>query len=38
VASVYDNSFTGGDVGLMVRTFDEGGVDMLFDNFLVREP
>lgn len=34
----YDGSFTSGDVGLQVGTFDEGGVDMLFDNFLVLKP
>jgi len=38
VAYVYDNSFSGGDVGLQIGTFDEGGVDFLFDNFVVREP
>jgi len=30
-----DSSFTSGDVGLQVGTFEEGGVDMLFDNFVV---
>lgn len=38
VAYVYDSSFSGGDVGLQVGTFDEGGVDMLFDNFVVTTP
>lgn len=38
VAYVYDSSFSGGDVGLQVGTFDEGGVDILFDNFVVTEP
>ena len=38
VAYVFDNSFSGGDVGLQVGTFDEGDVDFLFDNFVVREP
>ncbi len=38
VAYVYDNSFTSGDVGLQVGTFDEGGVDFLFDNFIVTKP
>jgi hypothetical protein len=33
----YDSSFTGGDVGLQVGTFDQGGVDMLFDNFVVTQ-
>lgn len=38
VAYVYDNSFTSGNVGLQVGTFDEGGVDFLFDNFVVTKP
>ncbi len=38
VAYVFDNSFTSGDVGLQVGTFDEGGVDLLFDNFVVSKP
>ena len=35
---VQDDSFASGDVGLMAGTFDEGGADILFDNFVVREP
>ena len=38
IANVFDNTFTGGDVGLIVGTFDLGGVDIQFDNFEVREP
>jgi hypothetical protein len=38
VATVFDSSFSSGDVGLQVGTFDEGGVDMLFDNFVVTKP
>lgn len=39
VATVTDNTFTsGGDVGLMAGTFDEGGVDIVFDNFIVTNP
>lgn len=38
VAYVYDSTFSSGDVGLQVGTFDEGGVDFLFDNFVVRQP
>jgi len=38
VATANDSSFSSGDVGLQVGTFDEGGVDMLFDNFLVLKP
>ena len=38
VASAFDNSFSDGDVGLQIGTFDTGGVDFLFDNFVVRQP
>jgi hypothetical protein len=39
VAQVTDSTFTsGGDVGLMAGTFDVGGVDVLFDNFVVTRP
>jgi len=39
VASATDSTFTsGGDVGLMAGTFDEGGVDINFDNFVVTAP
>jgi hypothetical protein len=39
VAQVTDSTFTsGGDVGLMAGTFDVGGVDILFDNFVVTRP
>jgi uncharacterized protein YxeA len=38
VANVYDSTFSSGDVGLQVGTFDESGVDILFDNFVVRKP
>ena len=38
IANTFDNTFTGGDVGLIIGTFDNGGVDILFDNFEVREP
>ena len=39
VATATDSTFTsGGDVGLMAGTFDEGGVDMLFDNIVVTNP
>jgi hypothetical protein len=31
-------TFTGGDVGLLAGTFDEGGVEILFDDFSVSEP
>jgi len=33
-----DTSFSSGDVGLVVGSFDEPGVDILFDNLIVRDP
>ncbi len=38
VARVDDKDFSEGDVGLLVGTFDEGEVDILFDNFIVLQP
>ncbi|MCD6401507.1 MAG: hypothetical protein J7L73_06200 [Anaerolineales bacterium] len=38
VANVVDNTFQEGDVGLIAGTFDNPGVDILFDNFIVRKP
>ena len=38
VALVEDFDFTEGDVGLLAGTFDEGGLDLLFDNFVVLQP
>lgn len=38
VASATDTSFSSGDIGLRVGTYDEIGVDMLFDNFVVTKP
>jgi len=38
IASAFDDSFIGGDVGLQVGTFDTGGTDILFDNFVVSKP
>jgi hypothetical protein len=38
VDSVADSSFTGGDVGLLAGTFDTGGVEIHFDNFVVSKP
>lgn len=37
VASVSDSTFSSGDVGLIAGTFDDGGTDILFDDFVVRE-
>jgi hypothetical protein len=34
VGRMNDSTLTGGDIGLLVETFDEGGVRILFDNFL----
>ena len=38
LADVYDPDFTSGDVGLLVGTYDVGGVDVRFDNFVVSKP
>lgn len=35
---VEDTEYTSGDVGLLAGTFDVGGVDILFDNFIVTKP
>lgn len=37
-ASVTDTTLANGDVGLLASTYDEAGVDILFDNFIVTEP
>ncbi len=36
--SAEDTTFTSGDVGLIAGTFDDGGTDILFDNFVVSRP
>jgi hypothetical protein len=38
VATATDSSFTGGDVGLIVRTYDTAGADIVFKNFYVYSP
>jgi hypothetical protein len=39
VAQVTDTTFTtGGDVGLIAGSFDVGGIDIRFDNFVVIKP
>lgn len=38
IASISDTSFTSGDVGLIVGTFDDPNVGILFDNFAVYQP
>jgi hypothetical protein len=38
IDSALSDAFTGGDVGLLVGTFDDGGVEALFDDFRVTAP
>ncbi|CAG0983915.1 hypothetical protein ANAEL_01902 [Anaerolineales bacterium] len=38
VASVQDSTLKAGDVGLLAGTFDQPGVDIIFDNFVVLKP
>jgi hypothetical protein len=38
VLSTTDTSLTSGDAGLIVGSYDEPGVDVIFDNFQVLEP
>jgi hypothetical protein len=38
VSTVTDTSFTSGDIGLTVGTFDEPNAAVTFDNFVVTEP
>jgi len=38
VASVQDAALQAGDVGLLAGTFDQPGVDVIFDNFVVFKP
>jgi hypothetical protein len=33
-----DTSLNSGNIGLVAGTFDEGGVDIYFDNFTVYQP
>ena len=35
---VEDDSLTEGDVGLVVKSYDEPGLEVLFDNFIVSKP
>jgi len=35
---VTDSTFDSGDVGLLGGSFETGGVDLLFDNFIVYQP
>jgi hypothetical protein len=36
--SITDDSHTSGDVGLIATTYEEGGIDVRFDNFVVTVP
>jgi hypothetical protein len=38
VGSAVDEDFTSGDVGILAGTFDQPGVDVYFDNFVVYKP
>jgi hypothetical protein len=38
VAVTDDSAFRSGDAGLIAGTFDEGGVEISFDNFVVYKP
>jgi len=38
VSSVQDDAITSGDVGLLVKTFEQPGIDVTFDNFAVKIP
>ena len=38
VVQVFDSDFPTGDVGILAGTFNEPGVDVIFDNFVVVKP
>jgi hypothetical protein len=38
IATATDSTFTGGDVGLIARTYSVAGTDILFKNFVVLKP
>jgi hypothetical protein len=38
LAETTDSDFTSGDAGLLAGSFEDPGTDILFDNFVVREP
>ncbi len=38
IAETYDSTLSNGDIGLIVGSFDEPGVDVLFDNLTVKLP
>lgn len=38
IAAANSSAFSGGDVGLLAGAFDQGGVEVLFDDFIVSAP
>ncbi len=38
LATVRDSDFASGDAGILAGTFEQGGVDVVFDNFVVYKP
>jgi hypothetical protein len=38
VGDFTDNELTHGDIGLLAGTYDEGGVQIHFDNLVARQP
>jgi hypothetical protein len=38
LAEVHDSALANGDVGLLTGTFDQPGVDIVYDNFVVLKP
>ena len=38
IAETFDATFSNGDIGLIVGSFDESGVDVIFDNLSVKLP
>ena len=38
IAETYDSTFSSGDIGLIVGSFEQPGVDVLFDNLSVKNP
>ena len=38
VATAFDAAFSGGDVGLIARTYADGGADIIFSKFRVSQP
>ena len=38
IAETYDSTFSSGDIGLIVGSFEQPGVDVLFDNLSIKNP